>query len=163
MGQKYKSQDIFESQGRFSDGQPRIGCLENPKCPNGFKSGAYGNIKCCKGAKSYSRQCAKCKNRSLSVSGMPSRKVKFLLLKTFYIVRYMSTSKKGINNTELNRNTVFLGQKTCRMFIQKAMKEMSCNGQNPLVGNVGIVETAIGGIEKKPNNAGIEKKQRNGL
>ena len=74
-------------------------------------------------------------------------KLKFPLLKAFYIIYSMSTSKKGISSTELSRKLA-LRQKTCWLFQQKVMKSMASEGNHPLEGIVEVDETVVGGEEK---------------
>ena len=71
--------------------------------------------------KNYSRQCTKCKYQASPTSGTLFHKVKFPLLKAFYIMCYMRASKKGVAGTELGRK-LGLRQKTCWLFKQKAVK-----------------------------------------
>jgi hypothetical protein len=57
-------------------------------------------------------------------------KVKFDLLKAFYIVYFVSTNKKGITSTELSRK-LNLRQKTCWGFKRKVMKAMESSKTTP--------------------------------
>lgn len=74
-------------------------------------------------------------------------KVKFPLLKAFYIVYYVSTNRKGISSTELSRK-LGLRQKTCWLFKQKAMRGMKSSGQFKIAGKAEVDETAVGGQEQ---------------
>ena len=47
----------------------------------------------------------KCRYQATPTSGTLFHKVKFPMLKAFYIVYYMSTNKQGIASTELSRKT----------------------------------------------------------
>jgi len=147
MEQKYKILSIFEFGKRFPNDQACLDYLANLKWPNGFVCERCGNTRCCSGSKSYSRQCTKCKYQSSPTSGTLFHKVKFSLLKAFYITYYMSTSKKGIASTELSRKLA-LRQKTCWLFQQKVMQAMSSSGKHPLEGIVEVDETVVGGEEK---------------
>jgi hypothetical protein len=80
-------------------------------------------------------------------SGTLFHKVKFSLRKAFYIVFYLSTSKKGISSTELSRK-LGLRQKTCWLFKQKVMVAMKSSGQFLLQGKVEVDETVVGGQEE---------------
>ena len=96
-------------------------------------------------------------------------KVKFDLLKAFYIVYFVSTNKKGITSTELSRK-LSLRQKTCWSFKRKVMKGMKSSGKHPIMGNAEVDETVFGGQEtgvvgrqnknKKLVVIGIEKKKK---
>jgi len=80
------------------------------------------------------------------------------LLKAFYIVYYVSTSKKGIASTELSRKLA-LRQKTCWLFKKKVMRAMESSYNHPLNGFVEIDETFVGGREenKKGRSKGNKK------
>ena len=98
-------------------------------------------------------------------------KVKFDLLKAFYVVYFVSTNKKGITSTELSRK-LNLRQKTCWAFKRKVMKAMKSSGNHPITGKVDVDETVFGGQETgvsgRQNNKkklvviGVEKK-KNGV
>ncbi len=91
-------------------------------------------------------------------------KVKFDLVKAFYIVYFVSTNKKGITSTELSRK-LSLRQKTCWSFKRKVMEVMKSLGKHPVSGFFEVDETFIGGQEtgvrgrkkKKLVVIGIEK------
>jgi hypothetical protein len=64
-------------------------------------------------------------------------KIKFPILKAFYIVYFISTNKKGITSTELARK-LDLKQKVCWLFKRKVMKAMDSSGNFPLSGSVEV-------------------------
>src|SRR5690606_6436257 len=78
----------------------------------------------------YDRQCIKCKRLESPTSGTLFHHCNFPLLKAFYIVYYVSTSKNGISSTELSKKLV-LRQKTSWVFKQKVMKAMASGGNHP--------------------------------
>ena len=60
---------------------------------------------------------------------------------------YVSTCKKGISSTELNRK-LGLRQKTCWAFKRKVMKAMKSSGNHKIIGKVKVDETFVGGQEE---------------
>jgi hypothetical protein len=80
-------------------------------------------------------------------AGTLFHKVKFDLLKAFYIVYFVSTNKKGITSTELSRK-LNLRQKTCWGFKRKVMKAMESSENHPIEGDVEVDETVFGGQEE---------------
>jgi hypothetical protein len=74
-------------------------------------------------------------------------RLRFPLLKAFWIVYYMSTNKKGISSCELSRK-LSLRQKTCWAFKQKVAHAMQSSGQHPLTGKFEVDETVVGGSEE---------------
>jgi len=79
-------------------------------------------------------------------------------LKAFYIVYFVSTSKKGISSTELSRK-LGLRQKTCWYFKRKVMKAMESSGNYPLTGNVDVDEFFVGAQEEGKKGRGKKNKK----
>ncbi len=147
MEKRFESLTIFEFQERFPDDRSCLRYLAEKKWANGYVCPKCGNTRYCKGDKEYSRQCTRCHYISSPTSGTLFHKVKFPLLKAFYIVYYVSTSKKGISSTELSRK-LGLRQKTCWLFKQKVMVAMRSSGLHPMQGKVEVDETTVGGQEE---------------
>jgi transposase-like protein len=147
MEKKFESLTIFEFQRRFPDDNACMAYLADKKWEEGYACPKCGNTKYCKGAKEHSRQCTKCNHICTPTSSTLFHKVKFPLLKAFYIVYYVSTNKKGISSTELSRK-LGLGQKTCWLFKQKVMVAMRSSGKSLMQGKVEVDETAVGGQEE---------------
>ena len=131
----------------FPDDISCLKYLSDKKWAKGFLCPKCGNAKYCKGDNEYSRQCTKCNYIGSPTSGTLFHKVKFSLQKAFYIVFYLSTSKKGMSSTELSRK-LGLRQKTCWLFKQKVMVAMKSSGQYLLQGKVEVDETVVGGQEE---------------
>ena len=169
MEKKYESLTLFEFQEKFPDNDSCQQYLAELKWPKGFKCERCGHDRYCGGKLQHTRQCTKCKYQATPTSSTLFHKVKFPLLKAFYIVYYMSTNKKGIASTELSRK-LGLRQKTCRLFQQKVMKAMASSGKYPLMGKVEVDETVVveqeEGVIGRQNNrkrqvlVAIEKKGR---
>ncbi len=155
MEKKYDSLTIFEFQEQFPDNDSCQTYLAEMKWPDGFKCEKCGHSRYCAGKLAHTRQCTKCKYQATPTSGTLFHKVKFPLLKAFYIVFYMCTSKKGIASTELSRK-LGLRQKTCWLFQQKVMKAMASSGKYPLMGKVEVDGTVVGqqeeGVVGRQNN-----------
>lgn len=167
MEQQFRSLTIFDFQKRFKNDEDCLSYLSELKWGNGYTCPKCGNTKYCNGDRAFSRQCTKCHYISSPTSGTLFHKVKFPLLKAFYIVYYVSTNRKGISSTELSRK-LGLRQKTCWFFKQKVMRAMKSSGQFKMSGKVEVDETIIGGQEEgvrgRKNNKkrlvvfGIERK-----
>jgi transposase-like protein len=169
MEKKFKSLSIFEFQEKFPDEASCLKYLSELKWKKGFECPKCSNKRYGKGQRKYIRKCTMCNHQVSPTSGTLFHKVKFPILKAFYIVYYVSTSKKGIASTELSRK-LGLRQKTCWLFKRKVMEAMSSSGKNPLTERVEVDETVVGGNEKgvrgrKNKNKkivviGIEKKNK---
>jgi len=147
MEQRFISYTIFEFQKHFPNDESCIKYLAEAKWKDGYICPKCGNTKYCKGEKEYSRQCTKCNHICSPTSGTLFHKVKFPILKAFYIIYYISTNKKGISSTELSRK-LGLRQKTCWLFKRKVMHGMKSSGLYKIEGKVDVDETVVGGQEE---------------
>jgi len=147
MEKKFESLTIFEFQELFPDDDSCFAYLAKKKWEDGSVCPKCGNTKHCKAERKHDRQCTKCHYISSPTSGTLFHKVKFPILKAFYIIYYVSTNKKGISSTELSRK-LGLRQKTCWLFKQKVMVAMKSSGQFLLQGKIEVDETVIGGQEE---------------
>lgn len=147
MEARFKSLSIFDFQEKFPDESSCYKYLAELKWSSGYKCSKCSNTKCCKGHTEYDKQCTKCAYIESPTAGTLFHLVKFSILKAFWIVYYVSTSKKGIASTELSRK-LQLRQKTCWLFKQKVMQAMASSDQHPLEGKVEIDEFVIGQQEE---------------
>jgi hypothetical protein len=147
MENKFKSLTIFEFQERFPDDDSCYVYLSELKWGNGFVCPICGHTKYCNGKRKYDRQCTSCHRISSPTSGTLFHRLKFSVLKAFYIVYYVSTNKKGISSTELSRK-LGLRQKTCWKFKGKVMKAMESSGNHKINGSAEVDETVVGGQEE---------------
>ena len=147
MEKMFESLTIFEFQKRFPDDKSCMDYLSELQWANGFICPKCGNEKYCKGHKEHLRQCTKCNYLMSPTCGTLFHKMKFSILKAFYIVYYVSTNSKGISSTELSRK-LGLRQKTCWLFKQKAMQAMKSSGNHKMKGKVEVDETVVGGQEE---------------
>lgn len=147
MEQRFKSYSLFEFQTNFPDDKACMEYLSNLKWGDGFACAKCGNTKYCNGNKDYIRQCTKCNYLASPTSGTLFHKVKFPLLKAFYIVYFISTNSKGISTTELSRK-LGLRQKTCWLFKRKVMGAMKSGGRHKITGSAEVDESVVGGQEE---------------
>ena len=119
MEKSHKSLSLFEFQQRFATDNQCLAYLAAEKWKDGYLCPKCGHTHYCQGNTLYSRQCTRCKHTASPTSGTLFHKVKFPLLKAFYIVYFVSTNKKGISSMELSRK-LELRQKTCWYFKHKA-------------------------------------------
>lgn len=144
MEKRFKSLSLFDFQAQFPDDDKCMEYLANLKWINGFKCIKCGHEKYCTGNKTYDRQCTRCHHGESPMAGTLFHKSKLPILKAFYIIYYLSTTKNGISSTELSRKLA-LRQKTCWLFKQKVMKAMESSQNFPMVGKVDVDETYVGG------------------
>lgn len=144
MEKRYKSLSLFEFQERFPDADSCMSYLSEVKWSEGYVCSKCGHTHYCKGAGKYDRQCTVCRYVESPKAGTLFHRCKFSLLKAFYIVYYISTTKSGMGSTELSRKLA-LRQKTCWLFKHKVMKAMESSKSFPMVGKVEVDETYVGG------------------
>lgn len=138
---------IFDFQKKFPNEEACKKYLSDLKWKEGFSCRKCSYTKYRPAKKEFSRRCNKCNWEESPTSGTLFHKVKFPILKAFYIIYYISTNKKGISTRELSRK-LSLRQKTCWLFKRKVMESMKSSKNHPLDGNIEIDETFIGGKEK---------------
>ncbi len=148
MEKKYKSLSVFEFQNMFPDDRACYIYLADLKWKDGYECKKCKNSQYCKGIKEFDRQCTKCCRLESPTAGTLFHYCKFSLLKAFYIVYYVSTSKNGISSCELSRK-LELRQKTCWLFKQKVMKAMESSQNFPMLGKVEVDESYVGGQDDK--------------
>jgi len=147
MELRFKSLSLFEFRERYPDGDSCLSHLADLKWGDGFKCRKCGHGRCCKGGMPYSRQCTSCRYDESPTANTLFHKIKFDILKAFYIVYFVATNKKGITSTELARK-LDLRQKTCWAFKRKVMKAMKSSGDHPITGTAEVDETVFGGQEE---------------
>jgi hypothetical protein len=148
MEKRYKGLSIFEFQKMYPTDRECYKYLAEMKWKNGFICKKCGHTHYCKGIKEFDRQCTKCRRLESPTAGTLFHQIKFPILKAFYIVYEVSTSKNGISSCELSRK-LELRQKTCWLFKQKVMKAMESSQNFPMVGKVEVDETYVGGQDDK--------------
>jgi len=92
----------------------------------------------------YDRQCIRCNRTVYPTSQTLFHKLKFPILKAFYIVYYVSICKKGFSSTELSRK-LGLRQKTCLTLKRKVIKTMKSSWDHKIIGKLDVDETVVGG------------------
>lgn len=158
MESRFKSLSIFEFQGQFPDEKSCLAHLSKMKWANGFKCRRCDHVKYCAGERPFDRQCTSCNYTESPTAHTAFHKVKFPLLKAFWIVYYLSSTKKGMSSTELSRK-LELRQKTCWLFKRKVMQTMKSSGLHPMVGTVEVDEAVVGGQEENVRGRANNKKR----
>lgn len=154
VGNKAKDLSLFDFQSKFVDDSSCLSYLAELKWQEGYRCKKCGYGSSCRGIKEHDRQCARCRYLESPTAGTLFHKVKFPLLKAFYAVYLISTSKKGITSTELGRK-LGIKQKVAWLFKRKVMKAMESSNQFPLRGLVEVDETFVGGQDE--NSKGRKK------
>ncbi|MEM8940168.1 MAG: IS1595 family transposase, partial [Bacteroidota bacterium] len=147
MEKKYQSLTLFQFQQQFPDDQACYDHLAQLKWPDGFVCEKCEHTHYCQGKLGRTRQCTQCGYQATPTSNTLFHKVKFPILKAYYIVYFIATNKQGISSTELSRK-LGLRQKTCWRFKQKVMKAMASSQQLLMQGKVEVDEMVVGQQEE---------------
>lgn len=147
MEKRFKSLSLFQFQAMFPDTDTCMTYLAEMKWGVAYNCKKCSHDKFCSGNGPHDRQCTVCRYVESPMAGTLFHRCKFSILKAFYIVYYVSTSKNGISTTELSRKLA-LRQKTCWLFKQKVMKAMESSLNFPMEGKVDVDETYVGGQDE---------------
>ncbi|MEB2786954.1 IS1595 family transposase [Algoriphagus persicinus] len=141
----FKGQELIEFSRRF---QTELDCkkyLSELKWKDGFtcrKCGHQGS----QIRKDYARTCNKCSDTESAGAGTLFHKVKFGLVKAFYICFEMSTSTKSLSAMYVAKR-YGINRKTAMSFMHKVREAMKSSGNYPMQGEVHVDEFVVGGQE----------------
>jgi hypothetical protein len=159
MIKKLENLSIFEFQEHFKTDSDCLKFLAEVKWQNGYTCLKCGHNKYSKGQMLYSRKCTKCNHQESPTANTLFHKIKFSILKAFWIIYYISVSKKGISSTELSR-LLNLRQMTCWLFKRKVMEATHSKNDDHLNGTIEVDEFIVGGKrEGKPGRSKSDKKE----
>lgn len=155
----FKGVGILEFQARFPDDNACKDYLLNIKWPESYSCNKCDHKKYCSTSRYGERRCTKCRSVESATANTLFHKVKFPLLKAFYIVFFVSTNPKGMSSYELARK-LNMHQPVVWRFKRKMKKAMQSSGKHPIDGEVHVDETFIGGkVFKKRGRSQSTKKQ----
>jgi len=156
----FKGQSLLEFTGRFKTDQDCRSYLSQIKWGDGhFKCRKCGHGKC-QIRKDGSRTCNKCSDTESPGAGTLFHKVKFGLLKAFFICFEMSTSTKGLSAKYLAQRYK-ISRETAGYFMHKVRESMKSSESQPMDGEVHVDEFVVGGKEGgKPGRSYDSKKKK---
>lgn len=133
--------------------------LWNIKWENDFLCRKCKHTKATK-RKDFAMQCTRCKDIETSSAGTLFHKVKFGLLKAFYIAFEMSTTTKGLSASQVQKR-YDISYPTALNYMKKVRLAMQSSKQYPMDGNVEVDEFVIGGKENlKQGRSNDSKKHK---
>lgn len=155
----FEGVSIFDFSSHFTNNEDCKDYLSEVKWAKGFKCRKCRHEKYCGTNRYGERRCTRCRTVESPTAHTLFHKVKFPLLKAFYIIFYLSTSSKGVSTYELARK-LGMSQPVVWRFKRKVMRAMKSSGNYPIDGSVAIDETFIGGkAKKKRGRSQTTKKQ----
>lgn len=153
-----KYHDFFEFSQDFSNSDQCYAYLCEAKWAKGYQCRKCGNEKCIKGRTWYYRKCNLCYYDESCTSHTLFHKLKFPIVKAFWIVYQLGTMKKGMSTVEISRQ-YDIHQETAWFFKRKVQQAMSTGSDGLLGGAVEIDETVIGGAEQDMKGRSHGKKK----
>lgn len=139
----FNGQNLIEFSQRFKTDLDCKKYLSEIKWSKGFtcrKCGHIGN----QIRKDFSRTCNKCSDTESAGADTLFHKVKFGLVKAFYICFEMSTTTKGLSALQVAKR-YGIRPSTARMFMHKVREAMKSSGKHPMDGEVHVDEFVVGG------------------
>jgi two-component system, sensor histidine kinase LadS len=113
-----KEVDFAEFSNIFPDKDSCLKYLEDLKWARGYKCKKCGNIKWCKGKDDFSKRCTKCRYDESPTAFTIFHKLKFPIVKAFYMLFLVYANKEKITSLELSE-ILTLRQSTCWNFNKK--------------------------------------------
>lgn len=153
---KYKS--FIEFAHDFSTREQCLSHLCDLKWGDGYTCRKCGHNVPVKGRTWYYRKCQKCHYDESCTSNTLLHKLKFSIVKAFWITYQLGTMKKGMSTAEIARQYE-IHQETAWYFKRKIQQAMAASESALLGGNVEVDEMVIGGMEAgKPGRSHGKKK-----
>lgn len=128
------------------------------KWGDGFECRKCGHNVAVKGRTWYYRKCQKCHRDESCTAHTLFHKLKFSVVKAFWITYQIGTMKKGMSTSEIARQYE-IHQETAWYFKRKIQQAMTASENTLLSGSVEVDEMVIGGMEPgKPGRSHGKKK-----
>lgn len=154
----FSGQNELEFVKRFNTKEACLDYLAYHKWKDGFTCSACGSNEEYYCRYPHHKRCKKCLHLDSATSGTLFHKVKFGLVKAFFIVFKMSATTKSVSAEQLAK-MVGINRKSALLFTHKVRAAMKSSGKNPMKGNVEVDEAFIGGAEDGENRGrGAETK-----
>ncbi len=165
----FEGQNEFDFLNKFSDEASCFAHLAHYKWAEGFvcpNCGCKEEHNC---NKEHHKRCKGCLRIISPTSNTLFHKVKFGIVKAFYVVFKMSATTKSISSEQLAK-TIGVNRKTALLFQQKVRLAMKSSQKHPMVGQIEVDEAFIGQKEEGKIGRGAEDKaqivvavEKNGL
>jgi len=136
----FEGLSIYDFQSQYSTNESCIDLLVKLKWGDEYKCKNWDHTKFCKTKRCGKKRCCSCGKPESETSQTLFHKLKFLIHKAFFILYFISTTKKGISALKLDRK-IRLHKRTCLLFKRKVMAAMS----SLFTYKMEVDETYIGG------------------
>jgi len=158
---KYEDMNLLLFQEEFKTSEDCRRWLFNTRWPNGFKCPNCGHEKYLHISTRNLYKCQKCKYQTSVTAGTIFHKTKTPLLKWFWLIFRMATSKTGVSIAEMQRELGIKDYKTIWVMAHKIRKAMADrDAMYKLAGLVEIDESFYGPSTSKKRGRGAENKAK---
>jgi len=158
---KYNNMNLFMFKEKFSTSDDCRLWLFHTRWPNGFKCPTCGHDKHTQISTRNLYKCQKCKHQTSITSGTIFHKTKTPLLKWFWLIFRMATSKNGVSIAEMQREIGINDYKTIWVMAHKIRKAMAeRNAMDKVAALVEIDESFYGPSTSNKYGLGAEKKAK---
>jgi transposase-like protein len=148
MDIKLENLSIFEFSEKFGEESACYEYLAELKWGGReFECRRCKNTNACKGNGLYTKKCTRCHYQESVTAHTLFHRCRFPMVKAFYIIYFVSTTKGGISALELSRK-LNLRAKTCWLFKRKVMAAMASSKVHPMEGDVEVDEFVVGAKEE---------------
>lgn len=154
----FKGQNLVEFSARFKTDLDCSVYLASVKWSDGYTCRKCGHDKS-QIRKNQSRCCNKCGHIESPIVDTLFHRVRFGLLKAFYICFEMSNSTKSISATQMGLR-VGVTEKTARLFMHKVREAMKSSENFPMDGLVHVDEFVVGGKEQDKLGRSYDSKKK---
>ena len=138
----FKNISIIEFEAHFDSDMKCLAYLANEKWKDGFICRKCGHNNYCKGKKSYSRRCTKCKSEESATAHTIFHKCKFPLAEAFKIT-YLVCHKPEISSYKIS-DQLKIRQMTCWKFKKKIMDCIDSRGDINLLDKESLKKDLLG-------------------
>lgn len=143
---------LFEFLNRFPSEEECFHYFVTKRWPDGFVCPKCGNRKAYFIASQHRFQCSSCRRQTSVTAGTAFHRLHHPLLRIFWAIYFIATSKKGISAQELQRKLKIRSYQTAWLLLHKIRAAMASSQMFPLTGDAEVDETLIGG--RRPGKRG---------
>ena len=154
----FKGQSLLEFTERFKTDLDCEEYLASIKWEKGYCCRKCGHTKY-QVRKDFSRTCNICSDTESPTAGTLFHKLKFGLLKAFYICFEMSTTTKSLSASQVARR-YDISRQTAHYFMHKVREAMKSSESQKMDGKVQVDEFTIGGKEEGKQGRSYDAKKK---
>lgn len=149
---------LFEFLNRFPSEEDCFHYLVKKRWPDGFRCPKCGNQTAYFISTQRRFQCTACRHQTSVTAGTVFHRLRHPLIRLFWAVYFIATSKKGMSALELQRKLDIRSYQTAWLLLHKIRSAMASSQMFPLTEDVEADETFIGGRRPGKRGRGAEGK-----